>query len=90
MSDTFFEELNIPEPDINMNFGDGSQIEQTAAIIVIFEKDLHANPIDTAGVEGDVTRTMACKIVAKTLNTKVVHIEAGGSFIHYTCSFSNC
>lgn len=77
MSDTFFKELNIPEPDINLNSGGGSQAEQTAAIMVSFEKELLANPADLVIVVGDVTSTMACSIVAKKLNTKVAHIEAG-------------
>lgn len=77
MSDTFFTELNIPEPDVNLGCGGGSQAEQTAAIMVAFEKDLAANPSDLVIVVGDVTSTMACSIVAKKLNTKVAHIEAG-------------
>lgn len=77
MSDTFFRELNIPEPDINLNCGGGSQAEQTAAIMVSFEKELLANPSDLVMVVGDVTSTMACTIVARKLNTKVAHIEAG-------------
>lgn len=77
MSDTFFKELNIPEPDVNLGCGGGSQAEQTAAIMIAFEKDLIANPSDLVIVVGDVTSTMACSIVAKKLNTKVAHIEAG-------------
>lgn len=77
MSDTFFEELNIPQPDINLGIGGGTQAEQTAGIMVEFEKDLIANPTDLVVVVGDVTSTMACSIVAKKLNTKVAHIEAG-------------
>ena len=77
MSDSFFEELNIPEPDINLGCGGGSQAEQTAAIMIAFEKDLMANPCDCVLVVGDVTSTMACSIVAKKLNTRVAHVEAG-------------
>ena len=77
MSDTFFEELNIPQPDINLGIGGGTQAEQTAGIMIAFEKDLMANPTDLVIVVGDVTSTMACSIVAKKLNTKVAHIEAG-------------
>lgn len=77
MSDTFFEELNIPQPDINLGVGGGTQAEQTAGIMIAFEKDLIANPTDLVVVVGDVTSTMACSIVAKKLNTKVAHIEAG-------------
>ena len=77
MSDTFFEELGIPMPDVNLGCGGGTQAEQTANIMVAFERDLIANPTDLVLVVGDVTSTMACSIVAKKLNTKVCHVEAG-------------
>ena len=77
MSDTFFEELGIPAPDVNLGCGGGTQAEQTAAIMVAFEKELLAHPTDVVLVVGDVTSTMACSIVAKKLNTKVCHVEAG-------------
>lgn len=77
MSETFFEELSIPKPDINLGVGGGTQAEQTAGIMVAFEKDLIENPSDLIIVVGDVTSTMACSIVAKKLCTKVAHIEAG-------------
>ena len=77
MSDTFFEELGIPAPDVNLGCGGGSQAEQTAAIMIAFEKELMEHPTDVVLVVGDVTSTMACSIVAKKLNTKVCHVEAG-------------
>ena len=77
MSDTFFEELGIPAPDVNLGCGGGSQAEQTAAIMIAFEKELMEHPADIVLVVGDVTSTMACSIVAKKLNTKVCHVEAG-------------
>lgn len=77
MSDTFFEELNIPMPDVNLGCGGGTQAEQTAHIMVAFEQELLAHPADLVLVVGDVTSTMACSIVAKKLNTKVCHVEAG-------------
>ena len=77
MSHTFFEELNIPLPDVNLNCGGGTQAEQTAAIMIAFEKELKSNPADLVMVVGDVTSTMACSIVAKKMNVKVAHIEAG-------------
>lgn len=77
MSETFFEELNIPQPDVNLGCGGGTQAEQTAAIMVAFEKDLMEHPTDLVLVVGDVTSTMACSIVAKKLCTKVAHVEAG-------------
>jgi len=77
MSATFFEELNIPAPDVHLGGGGGTQAQQTAAIMVAFEKELMANPADLVLVVGDVTSTLACAIVAKKLNTKVAHVEAG-------------
>ena len=77
MSGSFFEELGIPEPDINLECGGGTQAEQTAAIMIAFERELQANPCDCVLVVGDVTSTMACTLVAKKMNTKVAHIEAG-------------
>lgn len=77
MSDSFFEDLNIPEPHVNLGCNGGTQAEQTASIMVAFEKELSANPADIVMVVGDVTSTMACSIVAKKLNTKVAHVEAG-------------
>ena len=77
MSDTFFTELDIPHPDANLGCGGGTQAEQTAGIMIAFEKELIANPVDLVVVVGDVTSTMACSIVAKKLKTKVAHIEAG-------------
>ena len=77
MSDTFFEELGIPMPNVNLGCGGGTQAEQTANIMVAFEQDLMQHPTDLVLVVGDVTSTMACSIVAKKLNTKVCHVEAG-------------
>jgi UDP-N-acetylglucosamine 2-epimerase (non-hydrolysing) len=77
MSETFFRELNIPHPDVNLSGGGGSQAEQTAAIMVAFEKYLIENPCDLVLVVGDVTSTLACSIVAKKLQIKVAHVEAG-------------
>jgi len=77
LSDTFFEELKIPFPDVNLDVKSGSQAEQTAAIMIAFEKELIKNPTDLVLVVGDVNSTMACAIVAKKLNIKVAHVEAG-------------
>ena len=77
MSGSFFEQLGIPEPHANLEAGGGSQAEQTANIMVRFEKELQENPADVVLVVGDVTSTMACSITAKKLNTQVVHVEAG-------------
>jgi UDP-N-acetylglucosamine 2-epimerase (non-hydrolysing) len=77
LSDTFFEELKIPFPDANLEVKSGSQAEQTAAIMVAFEKELQQHSCDIVLVVGDVNSTMACAIVAKKLNIKVAHVEAG-------------
>lgn len=77
LSGTFFEELNIPLPDANLEVKSGSQAEQTGAIMVGFEKELEQNPCDLVMVVGDVTSTMACTIVAKKAGIDVAHVEAG-------------
>lgn len=77
LSSIFFNELQIPEPHINLAVGSGSQAEQTAGIMVGFEKELLQNRSDLVIVVGDVNSTMACSIVAKKLNIPVAHIEAG-------------
>lgn len=77
LSDTFFEELNIPHPNANLEVKSGSQSVQTAAIMIAFEQELIQNPCDLVLVVGDVNSTMACAIVAKKLNLKVAHVEAG-------------
>ena len=77
MSKSFFEQLSIPQPNINLECSGGSQAEQTASILLAFEKELKANPADLVLVVGDVTSTMACALVAKKLNTKVAHVEGG-------------
>ncbi|MFY0255861.1 non-hydrolyzing UDP-N-acetylglucosamine 2-epimerase [Chitinophaga sp. 30R24] len=77
MSQSFFEQLGIPEPDVNLESGGGTQAEQTANIMVRFEKELMAHPCDLLLVVGDVTSTLACAIVAKKLQVKVAHVEAG-------------
>jgi UDP-N-acetylglucosamine 2-epimerase (non-hydrolysing) len=77
MSGNFFEELGIPEPHANLEAGGGSQAEQTAAIMVRFEKELMNNRPDVVLVVGDVTSTMACSITAKKACVDVVHVEGG-------------
>lgn len=77
LSDTFFEELNIPAPTVNLNVHSGSQAEQTGAIMVGFEKVLQEHPADLVLVVGDVTSTMACTVVAKKAHIDVAHVEAG-------------
>lgn len=77
MSDVFFKELGIPDPDKHLDCGGGSHAIQTAKIMVEYEKMAIKNRPDFVVVVGDVNSTLACSIVAKKLNIKVVHIEAG-------------
>lgn len=78
MSADFFEQLGIPEPDINLEAGGGTQAEQAAAIMVRYEKVLMETRPDLVLVVGDVTSTIACAMAAKKLNNiKVAHVEAG-------------
>lgn len=77
MSGGFFEQLGIPEPDINLEVGSGTQAEQAAAIMVRYEKVLLGQRSDLCLVVGDVTSTMACSIAARKLGVPVAHVEAG-------------
>ena len=77
MSGSFFEELGIPEPHVNLNAGSGTQAEQTSGIMTGYEKLLMQQKPDLCIVVGDVTSTMACAIAAKKLLVKVAHVEGG-------------
>jgi UDP-N-acetylglucosamine 2-epimerase (non-hydrolysing) len=77
MSADFFEQLNIPQPHVNLEVGSGTQAEQTAAIMVRYEQLLLKERCRLCLVVGDVTSTMACAIVAQKLCIPVAHVEAG-------------
>jgi UDP-N-acetylglucosamine 2-epimerase (non-hydrolysing) len=77
MSDIFFNQLGIRQPDINLNIGSGSQAEQVANIMIKYECLLESKKCDFCLVVGDVNSTMACAIVAKKMHIKVGHIEGG-------------
>jgi UDP-N-acetylglucosamine 2-epimerase (non-hydrolysing) len=77
MSGDFFLQLGIPEPDVNLEVGSGTQAEQTAAIMIRYEKLLMEKRSDVCLVVGDVTSTMACSIAAQKLGVKVAHVEGG-------------
>lgn len=77
MSDLFFRELGIPEPDINLSIGSGSHALQTAEIMKKFEPVLLENKPDYLMVLGDVNSTIACALVGAKLGVKIVHVEAG-------------
>jgi len=77
MSGDFFTQLGIPEPHVNLEAGSGTQAEQTAAIMVRYERLLLDTPSRLCLVVGDVTSTMACAIAAQKLRVPVAHVEAG-------------
>lgn len=77
MSGDFFTQLGIPEPDVNLDVGSGTQAEQTAAIMLRYEALLLQSRSDLCLVVGDVTSTMACAITAQKLGTPVAHVEGG-------------
>jgi UDP-N-acetylglucosamine 2-epimerase (non-hydrolysing) len=77
MSDDFFTDLQIPQPDVNLGVGSGSHAQQTARIMVAFEEVCNQQKPDWVIVVGDVNSTMACTITAKKLGIRVAHVEAG-------------
>jgi len=77
MSDSFFDDLQIPRPDLHLAVGSGSHSEQTARVMIAFEKVLLERPADWVVVVGDVNSTMAASIVASKQLVKVAHVEAG-------------
>lgn len=77
MSEAFFTALHIPDPDINLEIGSGSHAEQLGYTMIAFEKVLVEHQPDWVVVVGDVNATLACSVIAKRLNIKVCHIEAG-------------
>jgi len=77
MSGVFFEDLDIPEPDIHLGVGSGSHAVQTAKIMIEFEKVVLEHHPDLVLVVGDVNSTLACALVAAKLYIPVAHVEAG-------------
>lgn len=77
MSKVFFEDLELPQPDFYLGVGSGSHAEQTANVMIEFEKILINEKPDLVLVVGDVNSTIACSLTAKKLHIKVVHVEAG-------------
>ncbi len=77
MSQSFFDDLALPRPDVNLGVGSGSHAEQTGKVMVAFERLLEKEHPDLVLVVGDVNSTMACTIAAKKLNIAVAHVEAG-------------
>jgi UDP-N-acetylglucosamine 2-epimerase (non-hydrolysing) len=77
MSDDFFRELSIPEPNVNLGVGSGLHGEQTAAVLVAFERYLLDRQPDAVVVVGDVNSTVAAAMAAVKLQIPVAHVEAG-------------
>jgi UDP-N-acetylglucosamine 2-epimerase (non-hydrolysing) len=77
LSDVFFEDLELPKPDIELGIGSGSHAEQTGRIMMSFEKECLEQKPDLVLVVGDVNSTLACALAAKKLGISVTHVEAG-------------
>lgn len=77
MSDVFLRDLGLPEPNIHLGVGSGTHAEQTAAVMVAYEKVCMSERPDWVIVVGDVNSTLACTLVAKKLCIPVAHLEAG-------------
>lgn len=77
MSDAFFSDLGMPEPDINLGVGSASHAQQTAKIMTLFEPVVERERPDWVVVVGDVNSTIACALVAAKMGVKVAHVEAG-------------
>lgn len=77
MSDAFFQDLNIPKPDIDLGIGSGTHAEQVGKTMIAFEKVVQERKPDWIVVVGDVNATCACSITAKKEHIKLAHIEAG-------------
>lgn len=77
MSDSFFEDLQLPTPHFHLGVGSGSHAEQTGSVMVAYEKILQETPPDATIVVGDVNSTIACTLAAKKLCLTVAHLEAG-------------
>ena len=77
MSDVFFRQLEMPEPDVYLGIGSGSHAQQTARIMMAFEEVLEDIAPDLVLVVGDVNSTVACTLVATKLHIPVAHVEAG-------------
>jgi UDP-N-acetylglucosamine 2-epimerase (non-hydrolysing) len=77
MSDVFFDELEMPSPDVFLGIGSGSHAEQTGKVMLEMEKLFAKEKPDLVMVAGDVNSTLATAIVAAKANIRLAHIESG-------------
>lgn len=77
MSDSFFKDLDLPKPDVNLGIGSGTQGEQTGKILIEFERILYEEKPNLVIVVGDVNSTIACSLAATKLHISVAHVESG-------------
>jgi UDP-N-acetylglucosamine 2-epimerase (non-hydrolysing) len=77
MSDAFFRDLGLPEPDVHLGVGSASHAQQTAAVMQKFEPVVLEQQPDWVLVVGDVNSTLACALVCSKLGVPVAHVEAG-------------
>lgn len=77
MSATFFADLGLPDPDVHLGVGSGTHAEQTASVMLAYERQLLQEPPAWVVVAGDVNSTLSCTLAAKKLNLRVAHLEAG-------------
>ncbi len=77
MSEVFFTQLGLPQPDINLEVGSGSHAEQTANIMLRFEKIMKSNAPGIVLVYGDVNSTLAAAVVCSKMGIPIGHVEAG-------------
>src|SRR5262245_9224669 len=77
MSDIFFQQLGIPEPDVNLGVGSGSHAFQTAEVMVRLEPVMQEQKPDLVVVYGDINSTVAAALVCSKLDIPVGHVEAG-------------
>lgn len=77
MSQTFFEDLDLPRPEVHLEVGSGTHSEQTGRVLIAYGKELELKRPDAVIVVGDVNSTLACALAAVKLQIRVIHLEAG-------------
>src|SRR5215467_16107880 len=77
LSDVFFVQLGLPEPDVNLGVGSGTQAGQTAEVMVGMEREFTDNPPSIAILYGDVNSTLGAALAGAKLGVRLAHVEAG-------------